>query len=94
MENIHDFLKKEHTESNSRIEKEKLKKEDSVTVLFGDFSFFEGTMGEPSLAIINKIDKTTTCKIKELDTFCEDGLENYESYLIPEIYKGEIRGSY
>jgi hypothetical protein len=90
MKPIHEFLKEEWIKADLRIKNEKLAEGTTVVVLFGDFSFYEGTMGETSKAIVNRIDKKTTCKIKNLDVFCEEGLEDYESYLIPELYNGKI----
>ncbi len=55
-----------------------------VEVLFGDMIFSDNA------AIILSLDKRAMCKIKDLDNFCEDGLEFYECYLVPSEFKGKI----
>ena len=45
------------------------------------------------IATINRIDDIFEVEESTLDTFCEDLLDTYESYLIPEEYNGFIEMS-
>jgi hypothetical protein len=53
-------------------------------VLLGDFGF----VGED--AYIYLIDEIAEVEENELDKFCEDSLDIYEGYLIPEKFNGKI----
>jgi len=46
-------------------------------------------------ATVNRVDAVMYVEESELDEVCENGLETYESYLIPDLYKkyGEIIGN-
>lgn len=59
-----------------------------IYVLAGDFTFIE-TGGEYK-AIINRVDEIFEVEKSKLDNFCEELLEEYESYLIPSLYNGKI----
>lgn len=69
------------------IEKQKAeieRQETEVEVLFGDMII------EPGRVRIITIEKKATCKIKDLDVFCEKGVEKYDSYLVPSLFRGGI----
>ena len=91
MENIQTLLKVWHNEADLKeqelIKQKEIKDNSEVEVLLGDFTFLEHPVLE---TIVNRIDKRCLCKVKDLDTFCEDALEDYEGYLIPSEYKGQI----
>lgn len=53
-------------------------------VLLGEFDF----VGED--AYIYSIDEIAEVYEKDLDKFCEDSLDMYEGYLIPEKFNGAI----
>ena len=84
MEDIRDILKVCHKESDSRKKKESERQESSVEVLFGNMIF------EHNTATIIAIDKKAMCKVKDLDEFCENGLNEYECYLVPSEFNGNI----
>jgi hypothetical protein len=65
---------------------ESKKYQDSVIVLLGDFD----SISIPGKMIINSIEKIECVKSKELDTFCEKSLDNYESWLVPSKFNGEF----
>lgn len=41
-------------------------------------------------AYIYKVEEIVEVEEQELDNFCENSLENYEGYLIPEMFNGKI----
>lgn len=53
-------------------------------VLLGEFAFIEGD------CIIIRIDDIQEVQKNHLDVFCEESLDNYEGYLIPELFHGKI----
>lgn len=84
MQPIYEFLKDCWREADLKKEKEIKRQNAEVEVLFGNMVF------ENNTATIITIDKRAMCKVKNLDVFCEDGLNNYECYLVPSEFKGKI----
>lgn len=58
----------------------------STDVIHDNFPYLKGNYK----AIINRIDEIVEVNVNELDSFCEESLDNYESYLIPSLYNGFI----
>ena len=84
MKNIGDILKQCYKENDLRKKKEAERQNSSVEVLFGNMIF------EYNTATIITIDKKVMCKVKDLDEFCENGLNEYECYLVPSEFNGNI----
>jgi len=84
MKDIREILKDCHKEADLKRKNECERQNSLVEVLFGNMIF------EYNTATIIKIDKKTMCKIKDLDEFCEAGLDEYECYLVPSEYNGNI----
>jgi hypothetical protein len=84
MEDIRDILKECHKESDLRKKMESERQNSLVEVLFGNMIF------EFNTATVLTIDKRVMCKVKDLDDFCENGLDIYECYLVPSEFKGKI----
>ena len=62
-----------------------------ITLLVGEFSFLDLENDGKHEAIIHKIDKCFQCdNIEEAEELGESLLSDYESYLVPESYKGYI----
>ena len=62
-----------------------------ITLLVGEFSFLDLENDGKHEAIIHKIDKCFQCdNIEEAEELGESLLSDYESYLVPESYKGFI----
>lgn len=78
------FLEDCWKESYLNKEKEIKRQDTEVEVLFGNMIF------EYNTAKIITIDKIAMCKVKDLDIFCEEGLDEYECYLVPSEFKGKI----
>lgn len=60
-----------------------------IDIIYDNHSYTEGRY----CTIINKVENVCYVEEAELDSFCENSLEKYESYLIPSRYNGEIIGS-
>lgn len=84
MKPIMEFLEDCWKESDLNKEKEIERQNTEVEVLFGNMIF------EYNTAKIITIDKRAICKVKDLDIFCEDGLDEYECYLVPSEFMGKI----
>jgi hypothetical protein len=62
-----------------------------VTLLVGEFSFLDLENDGRHETIVHKIDKCFQCdSIEEAEELGESLLCDYESYLVPESYKGFI----
>lgn len=81
---IMEFLEDCRKEADLKKEKEIEIQNKEVEVLFGNMIF------EHNTAEIITIDKRAMCKVKDLDIFCEKGLDDYECYLIPSKFNGKI----
>ena len=75
-------------EKRERKEKERLNTE--VKVLFGEMIFTNSKYPQSCTATIYRVDHHAWCKVKDLDDFCEAGLDKYECYLVPSEYTGAI----
>ena len=61
-----------------------------VKVLLGDMTFFDEVVDGRNEAVVHKIRKIALVELKDLDSFCENSLNEFESYLIPCEYSGKI----
>lgn len=62
-----------------------------VHVLLGDFTFYEEQFDGIYKCIIHRIDEVVEIDEETAEEFCEESLDTYESYLIPEMYNGLIK---
>ena len=61
-----------------------------VHVLLGVFTFYEEQFDGVYKCIIHRIDEIVEIEEETAEKFCEDSLNTYEAYLIPEMYNGLI----
>ena len=59
--------------------------------MLGDFTFLDPIIDGEHKAIINRIDEIKTFKtVEEAGQYGEESLDEFESYLIPQVYQGVI----
>ena len=59
--------------------------------MLGDFTFLDPILDGEHKAIINRIDEIKTFKtVEEAEQYGEESLDEFESYLIPQVYQGVI----
>ena len=61
-----------------------------VHVLLGDFTFYKEEFDGIYKCVIHRIDEIMEIDKEKVDDFCEESLDTYESYFVPEIYGGLI----
>ena len=60
-------------------------------LMLGDFTFLDPILDGEHKAIINRIDEIKTFKtVEEAEQYGEESLDEFESYLIPQVYQGVI----
>jgi hypothetical protein len=61
-----------------------------VKVLFGEMTFFDEQIDGKHETIVHTVQKIEMVEEEKLDNHCEEMLDNFTSYLIPEQYNGKI----
>ena len=62
-----------------------------IYLMLGDFTFLDPIIDGEHKAIINRIDEIKTFKtVEEAEQYGEESLDEFESYLIPQVYQGVI----
>ena len=61
-----------------------------VKVLLGDMTFFDEVVDGKNEAIVHRIKRVEMIEEHLLDDFCEEMLNEFECYLVPEEYTGKI----
>lgn len=61
-----------------------------VKVIFGHMTHFDEQIDGFNAVIVHSIQKVMMVDEDKLDDVCEDGLNDFDSYLIPEQYNFEV----
>lgn len=61
-----------------------------VHILLGNFTFYDEGIDNVYKCFINCIDEIVEIDEDSAEEFCEEMLDTYEGYLIPEMYNGKI----
>lgn len=61
-----------------------MEKVEHVWVIFGNISF------DPDITIVHEITNIVSLPLTEAERIAEDLVNIYGSYIIPELYKGEV----
>ncbi len=60
-------------------------------MILGDITFLDPIIDGEHKAIINRIDEIKVfVTVEQAEKYGEEQLDNFESYLVPQSYKGEI----
>lgn len=92
LESTLDYRKKRNKVAHLRLEAmQKNENSELIEVVFGYFTFLEQERDGDFMTLIHSVDTIEYHSRENLDKACENGLDAYESYIVPSQYNGIIR---